>query len=182
MAAPFVVMLVMSLFLSDCCIDLLDEFGLCPQSSLCHSDCYRHWFKNGSSTCIKCKNGTLAELSVNQTECINSSVSDEEKAENPSTVVPTVNTIGRSAIVALLCLGTLFISLFLILSVAVFFYTKRSNILPHMFHQRNKASILQPSEMAEMIRSPPSSVRKARYSRRDQLTAASSASTATSNV
>ncbi|XP_067873166.1 uncharacterized protein C1orf159 homolog isoform X2 [Heterodontus francisci] len=118
--------------LTECCADLLDESGLCPQNSFCHSGCYRHWFKNGSTTCIRCINGTFTDSSNNQTECIN---------RGPG-------------IAASLCLGTLFISSFFILSVAAFFYLKRSNKLPHLFYQRNKASILQPNEMAEMMRSP----------------------------
>lgn len=39
---------------------------------------------------------------------------------------------------ASLLLGTLLISLFLILSVASFFYLKRSNRLPNVFYRRNK--------------------------------------------
>ncbi|KFO94566.1 Uncharacterized protein C1orf159, partial [Buceros rhinoceros silvestris] len=49
-------------------------------------------------------------------------------------------------VAASLILGTFFISLFLILSVASFFYLKRANKLPNVFYRRNKASVLQPSE------------------------------------
>lgn len=41
---------------------------------------------------------------------------------------------------ASLLLGTLLISLFLILSVASFFYLKRSNRLPNLFYRRNKGN------------------------------------------
>ncbi|KFQ93789.1 Uncharacterized protein C1orf159, partial [Nipponia nippon] len=49
-------------------------------------------------------------------------------------------------VAASLILGTFFISLVLILSVASFFYLKRANKLPNIFYRRNKASVLQPSE------------------------------------
>uniref|UniRef100_UPI00398F871D uncharacterized protein C1orf159 homolog n=1 Tax=Pristiophorus japonicus TaxID=55135 RepID=UPI00398F871D len=170
--------------LTECCVDPLDESGHCPQSSFCHSDCYRHWFKNGSTTCIRCINGTVTDSPNNQTECINSHSRSEEKAANGTTVDPSILKIGGPGIAASLCLGTLFISSFFILSVAAFFYLKRSNKLPHLFYRRNKASILQPSEMAGMMRSPVRSVRKERYSRRERLTVstASTASAAISNV
>ncbi|XP_048416979.1 uncharacterized protein C1orf159 homolog isoform X3 [Stegostoma tigrinum] len=136
--------------LSECCADISDESGLCPQRSSCHSAYF----------------------------------SSEEKVENGTTVGPTILKIGGPGIAASLCLGTLFISSFFILSVAAFFYLKRSNKLPHLFYQQNKASILQPNEMAEIMRSPMRSVRKQRYSRRERLSAstASFASTAISNV
>uniref|UniRef100_A0A3Q4C0R5 Uncharacterized protein n=1 Tax=Mola mola TaxID=94237 RepID=A0A3Q4C0R5_MOLML len=73
-------------------------------------------------------------------------------------------------VAASLLLGTLLISLFLILSVASFFYLKRSNRLPNIFYRRNKF-IFQPSETAVMI---PSSSRKTRYVRRERPPAAAS--------
>ncbi|GAB0198816.1 hypothetical protein GRJ2_002347000 [Grus japonensis] len=80
-------------------------------------------------------------------------------------------------VAASLILGTFFISLFLILSVASFFYLKRANKLPNVFYRRNKASVLQPSETASMIPPPASSVRKPRYVRRERslVTSASAA-------
>ena len=45
---------------------------------------------------------------------------------------------GGPGVAASLLLGTLLISLFLILSVASFFYLKRSNQLPGLFYRRNK--------------------------------------------
>ncbi|RLV85334.1 hypothetical protein DV515_00016071 [Chloebia gouldiae] len=41
-------------------------------------------------------------------------------------------------VAASLILGTFFLSLFLILSVASFFYLKRANKLPKVFYRRNK--------------------------------------------
>ncbi|CAG06914.1 unnamed protein product, partial [Tetraodon nigroviridis] len=45
---------------------------------------------------------------------------------------------GGPGVAVSLLLGTLLISLFLILSVASFFYLKRSNRLPNIFYRRNK--------------------------------------------
>lgn len=47
---------------------------------------------------------------------------------------------GGPGVAASLLLGTLLISLFLILSVASFFYLKRSNRLPSIFYRRNKGN------------------------------------------
>ncbi|XP_049335204.1 uncharacterized protein C1orf159 homolog isoform X2 [Astyanax mexicanus] len=82
-------------------------------------------------------------------------------------------------VAASVLLGTLLISLFLILSVASFFYLKRSNRLPGVFYRRNKAFIFQPSETAVMIPADTSSVRKPRYVRRERPSASSAASSAT---
>ncbi|XP_072100990.1 uncharacterized protein C1orf159 homolog isoform X4 [Mobula birostris] len=120
-----------------CCADLPDEVGLCPQSSLCHSDCYRHWFKNGSSTCIRCVNGTSVLSSANQTACINLHFSYKGKVSNDTTVGPTILKID---------------------------------------------SILQPSEMAEMMRSSVRSVRKQRYSRRERMSASTASAATVSNI
>ncbi|KAE8592745.1 hypothetical protein XENTR_v10018870 [Xenopus tropicalis] len=105
---------------------------------------------------------------------------------NSSSTPYVPHNLGSPGIAASLLLGILFISLFLILSVASFFYLKRSQKLPEIFYRRNKASIFQPSEMASMIPNPKSSVRKPRYVRRERsrTTAApdSSAETRVSNV
>lgn len=47
---------------------------------------------------------------------------------------------GGPGVTASLLLGTMLISLFLILSVASFFYLKRSNRLPNIFYRRNKGN------------------------------------------
>ncbi|XP_032903852.1 uncharacterized protein C1orf159 homolog isoform X3 [Amblyraja radiata] len=74
---------------SGCCVDLVDEFGFCPQRSFCNPDCYRQWFKNGSSTCLRCVNGTSTYSSTNQTGCVNLSSSSEGRGTNGTTVGPT---------------------------------------------------------------------------------------------
>ncbi|XP_067359314.1 uncharacterized protein C1orf159 homolog isoform X2 [Channa argus] len=97
--------------------------------------------------------------------------------KNHTTVTTVIPKIGGPGVAASLLLGTLLISLFLILSVASFFYLKRSNRLPSIFYRRNKAFIFQPSETAVMI--PSSSVRKPRYVRRERPSASSTVNSAT---
>nr|XP_032635873.1 uncharacterized protein C1orf159 homolog isoform X2 [Chelonoidis abingdonii] len=131
----------------ECCMDVLDANSTCPVTNQCSPGCYREWNEDGSSSCIKCKNETISVASTyNLTDCRN---------RGPE-------------VAASLILGTFFISLFLILSVASFFYLKRANKLPNVFYRRNKASVLQPSETASMIPPPTSSVRKPRYVRRER--------------
>uniref|UniRef100_A0A8B9FL00 Uncharacterized protein n=1 Tax=Amazona collaria TaxID=241587 RepID=A0A8B9FL00_9PSIT len=112
--------------------------NLCTSYS--HAGCYRQWNEDGSSSCIKCKNETLPVSSVyNLTECRNSetihflvNISDG-RDKKPHLRGPEV--------AASLILGTFFISVFLILSVASFFYLKRANKLPNVFYRRNKGKI-----------------------------------------
>ncbi|XP_073759643.1 uncharacterized protein C1orf159 homolog isoform X7 [Callorhinus ursinus] len=61
---------------------------------------------------------------------------------------------GSPQVAASLFLGTLFVSSGLILSVAGFFYLKRTSKLPKVFYGRNKAPALQPGEAAAMIPPP----------------------------
>ncbi|XP_045155173.1 uncharacterized protein C1orf159 homolog [Echinops telfairi] len=75
---------------------------------------------------------------------------------------------GGPQVVASLFLGTFFVSSGLILSVAGFFYLKRTSKLPSFCCRRNKAPALQPREAAAMIPRPQSSVRKPRYVRRER--------------
>uniref|UniRef100_A0A674KCH4 Chromosome 1 open reading frame 159 n=1 Tax=Terrapene triunguis TaxID=2587831 RepID=A0A674KCH4_9SAUR len=137
--------------------------------------CYREWNEDGSSSCIKCKNETTSVASTyNLTDCRNSKSSAIRGMNfqmNISTVTPFLQNIGGPEVAASLILGTFFISLFLILSVASFFYLKRANKLPNMFYRRNKASVLQPSEtiaVANCVSVPTLSVRKPRYVRRER--------------
>ncbi|XP_076212381.1 uncharacterized protein C1orf159 homolog isoform X1 [Aptenodytes patagonicus] len=163
---------------TECCVDMLDSNSSCPVTNQCSPGCYRRWNEDGSSSCIKCKNETLSVSSVyNLTECRNTGIRGMNFQMNISTVTPFVQNIGGPEVAASLILGTFFISLFLILSVASFFYLKRANKLPNVFYRRNKASVLQPSETASMIPPPASSVRKPRYVRRERslVTSASAA-------
>ncbi|XP_069774441.1 uncharacterized protein C1orf159 homolog isoform X2 [Narcine bancroftii] len=169
---------------SGCCLEHLDEFGFCPRSSFCRPDCYRHWFKNGSTTCIRCVNGTSAHPSTNQTGCIKLHSSSESRTANGTTLGPTILKIGGPGIAASVCLGTLVTGSLFILCVAAFFYLKRSNKLEDLFCQQGKGSILQPSEVAGAMSSSTRSgdtlgrydgeysrhkFRKERYSRRERL-------------
>ncbi|XP_035487767.1 uncharacterized protein C1orf159 homolog isoform X3 [Scophthalmus maximus] len=130
-------------------------------------------------------------LHQNSLECcgdklrVNNSCSNDTHCEpdytverkNHTTVTTVTPKIGGPGVAASLLLGTLLISLFLILSVASFFYLKRSNRLPGIFYRRNKAFIFQPSETAVMI--PSSSVRKPRYVRRERPSATPTVNSAT---
>ncbi|XP_029411702.1 uncharacterized protein C1orf159 homolog isoform X1 [Nannospalax galili] len=87
---------------------------------------------------------------------------------NRSTGAPGQPHFGSPHVAASLFLGTLFISTGLILSVAGFFYLKRSSKLPKVFYRRDRALVLQPGETAAMVPPPQSSVRKPRYVRRER--------------
>ncbi|XP_030661180.1 uncharacterized protein C1orf159 homolog isoform X2 [Nomascus leucogenys] len=130
--------------LPECCVDVVGVNASCPGASLCGPGCYRRWNADGSASCVRCGNGTLP--AHNGSEC--------------RSWAPRV--------AASLFLGTFFISSGLILSVAGFFYLKRSSKLPRVFYRRNKAPALQPGEAAAMIPPPQSSVRKPRYVRRER--------------
>ncbi|XP_048182495.1 uncharacterized protein C1orf159 homolog isoform X3 [Corvus hawaiiensis] len=145
--------------------------------------CYRRWNEDGSSSCIKCRNETLPGPSGhNLSECRNAGSRGLNSQMNVSTVTPFMQNFGGPEVAASLILGTFFISLFLILSVASFFYLKRANKLPNIFYRRNKASVLQPSETASMISPPASSVRKPRYVRRERSLGPSGLAPADSRV
>lgn len=68
--------------------------------------------------------------------------------------MPGQPNLGSPQVAASLFLGTLFISSGLILSVAGFFYLKRTSKLPKVFYGRDKAPALQPGEAAAMIPPP----------------------------
>ncbi|XP_061207459.1 uncharacterized protein C1orf159 homolog isoform X2 [Neopsephotus bourkii] len=124
---------------TECCVDMLDSNSSCPVSNQCSPGCYRQWNEDGSSSCIKCKNETLPVSSVyNLTECRNIGIRGMNFQMNISTVTPFIQNIGGPEVAASLILGTFFISVFLILSVASFFYLKRANKLPNVFYRRNK--------------------------------------------
>ncbi|XP_067992814.1 uncharacterized protein C1orf159 homolog, partial [Melanerpes formicivorus] len=124
---------------TECCVDMLDSNSSCPVSNQCSPGCYRRWNEDGSSSCIKCKNESLPVSSgQNLTECRSSGSRGMSFHMNISTVTPFLQSIGGPEVAASLILGTFFISLFLILSVASFFYLKRANKLPNIFYRRNK--------------------------------------------
>ncbi|XP_071305121.1 uncharacterized protein C1orf159 homolog isoform X2 [Agelaius tricolor] len=145
----------------ECCVEMLDSNSSCPVTHQCSPGCYRRWNEDGSSSCIRCRNETLPSPSGhNLSECRNPGSRGMNSHVNMSS--PFIQNFGGPEVAASLILGTFFLSLFLILSVASFFYLKRANKLPKIFYRRNKASVLQPSETASMISPPASSVRKPR--------------------
>ncbi|KAM4612626.1 uncharacterized protein C1orf159 homolog [Polymixia lowei] len=156
----------------ECCGEKQKVNSSCSNDTHCEPGCYMRVLENSNTVCIHCDSAAV-DLE-NLTACTyNYSV----ERKNRTTVTTVIPKIGGPGVAASLLLGTLLISLFLILSVASFFYLKRSNRLPSIFYRRNKAFIFQPSETAVMI--PSSSVRKQRYVRRERPSAASTLSTAT---
>ncbi|XP_076124604.1 uncharacterized protein C1orf159 homolog isoform X2 [Alosa pseudoharengus] len=133
-----------------CCGSMLRSNESCMNATHCDSGCHLHILENNTSVCLSCDSAV------------------------PEQGPPTSCNHSGPGVAASLLLGTLLISLFLILSVASFFYLKRSNQLPGVFYRRNKAAfIFQPSEAAVMMPSAGSSVRKPRYVRRERPSAAS---------
>uniref|UniRef100_A0A673U2H6 Uncharacterized protein n=1 Tax=Suricata suricatta TaxID=37032 RepID=A0A673U2H6_SURSU len=151
----------------ECCVDLVDVNTTCRGTSPCGPGCYRHWDEDGSVSCVRCGNGTHRS-----SECRGrpaapptgpSGPAAHRGATPPSSggtvtgwgtqfpVNRSTGTPGRPnfegpRVAASLFLGTFFISSGLILSVAGFFYLKRTSKLPKVFYGRNKAPALQPGE------------------------------------
>nr|XP_034976128.1 uncharacterized protein C1orf159 homolog isoform X3 [Zootoca vivipara]XP_034976129.1 uncharacterized protein C1orf159 homolog isoform X3 [Zootoca vivipara] len=159
-------------------MDAMETNTTCLAENQCSPGCYRRWNEDGSSSCIKCDNETVtATPAYNLTDCRNSSLVDGARGMN-SQMNLTTGTLGVGApeVAASLIFGTFVISLFLILCVASFFYLKRANKLPNLFYRRSKGSVVQSAESASML-SPPSSVRKPRYVRRERSLMTSGTST-----
>ncbi|XP_063488173.1 uncharacterized protein C1orf159 homolog isoform X2 [Symphalangus syndactylus] len=140
--------------------------GLSRWTSILPRGCYRRWNADGSASCVRCGNGTLP--AHNGSECRSFAGRGAPFPMNRSSGTPGRPHPGAPRVAASLFLGTFFISSGLILSVAGFFYLKRSSKLPRVFYRRNKAPALQPGEAAAMIPPPQSSVRKPRYVRRER--------------
>ncbi|XP_028303926.1 uncharacterized protein C1orf159 homolog [Gouania willdenowi] len=155
----------------ECCGERQRANTSCSNDTHCEPGCFVRVLENSNTICIFCDSAAV-DLD-NVTICTYNYTADRRNLTTVTTVIPK---IGGAGVAASLLLGTLMISLFLILSVASFFYLKRSNRLPNIFYRRNKAFVFQPSETAVMI--PPSSGRKPRYVRRER----SSATAATHNA
>ncbi|XP_072540614.1 uncharacterized protein C1orf159 homolog isoform X2 [Salminus brasiliensis] len=159
---------------NDCCGRMQKMNETCANSTHCDPVIFPilhgclHGLENNTVVCMPCD--PLTSELENVTLCNYTRTSD-----SPSIFFK----IGGPGVAASVLLGTLLISLFLILAVASFFYLKRSNRLPGVFYRRNKAFIFQPSETAVMIPADTSSVRKPRYVRRERPSASSAASSAT---
>ncbi|XP_005404315.1 PREDICTED: uncharacterized protein C1orf159 homolog isoform X1 [Chinchilla lanigera] len=150
----------------ECCVDVVDINATCPGTNLCGPGCYRHGNADGSISCVQCQNGTFPVY--NASECRSLTGWGAQFPMNRSTGTPGWPHFGAPRVVVSLFLGTFFISMGLILSVAGFFYLKRASKLPRIFYRSDKAPALQPSEAAAMIPAPQSSVRKPRYVRRER--------------
>ncbi|KAA0712866.1 hypothetical protein E1301_Tti005023 [Triplophysa tibetana] len=137
----------------------------CANSTLCDPGLL-HLQENHTNLCVSCDSPEQGNSTLNTTRI----------SQIP---VPVITVIGGPGVAASVLLGTLLISLGLILSVASFFYFKRSNRLHGVFYRRNKAFIFQPSETAVMIPEATSSVRKPRYVRRERPSATSTSNSAT---
>ncbi|KAG7477570.1 hypothetical protein MATL_G00071050 [Megalops atlanticus] len=162
---------------SDCCSENgMEASGICVNGTQCEPGCFLRVLGNDTAVCMLCDSLPPEPDSFNFTGCNYTYV---PVRTNVTTLTTGMPRIGGPGVVASLLLGTLLASLFLILSVASFFYLKRSNRLPGIFYRRNKAFIFQPSETAVMIPTPTSSVRKPRYVRRERpsVTATTTAAT-----
>ncbi|XP_044301455.1 uncharacterized protein C1orf159 homolog [Varanus komodoensis] len=164
----------------ECCMDTMEANTTCLASSQCSPGCYKRWNEDGSSSCVKCENGTVTATPVyNLTDCRNNAGRGVTAPTNLTTAAPVTVGVGGPEVAASLIFGTFVISLFLILCVASFFYLKRANKLPNLFYRRSKGSVVQSAESASML-SPPSSVRKPRYVRRERSLMSSGTATSVS--
>ncbi|XP_054641046.1 uncharacterized protein C1orf159 homolog isoform X2 [Dunckerocampus dactyliophorus] len=145
----------------ECCSEKQRTNSSCLNDTRCEPGCFFRVLESSSTVCIQCDPAAVDSEDI--TNCTYNYTMDRKNHTTVTTVMPK---IGGPGVAASLLLGTLLISLFLILSVASFFYLKRSHRLPSIFYRRNKAFIFQPSETAVMI--PSSTARKQRYVRRER--------------
>ncbi|MEQ2293105.1 hypothetical protein AMECASPLE_029741 [Ameca splendens] len=156
----------------ECCGEKQKVNNSCSNDTHCEPGCFYRVLENSNTVCIFCES-TAVDLE-NVTVCTYNYTLERKNHTTVTTVIPK---IGGPGVAASVLLGTLLISMFLILTVASFFYLKRSNRLPGFFYRRNKAFIFQPNETAVMI--PSSSVRKPRYVRRERPSTTSTLNSAT---
>uniref|UniRef100_A0A096LQ42 Si:ch211-157b11.12 n=1 Tax=Poecilia formosa TaxID=48698 RepID=A0A096LQ42_POEFO len=151
----------------ECCGEKQKVNNSCSNDTHCEPGCFYRLLENSNVVCIFC-DAAAVDLE-NVTVCTYNYTLERKNHTTVTTVIPK---IGGPGVAASVLLGTLLISMFLILTVASFFYLKRSNRLPGFFYRRNKGKtlmswLLQPSETAVMI--PSGSVgRKERYVRRER--------------
>ncbi|XP_067316193.1 uncharacterized protein C1orf159 homolog isoform X2 [Pseudorasbora parva] len=156
---------------NDCCERIKRMNETCANISLCDPGLLQVQ-ENSTTFCVSCDSADQGNLT---------SFNNTRTSHFPGTFMLN-NMIGGPGVAASVLLGTLLISLGLILSVASFFYLKRSNRLPGVFYRRNKAFIFQPSETAVMIPEATSSVRKPRYVRRERPSATSASASNSATV
>ncbi|XP_018606760.1 uncharacterized protein C1orf159 homolog isoform X1 [Scleropages formosus] len=119
-----------------CCGDSLLGNGTCRSSAHCGPGCYPRVSDNDTARCVPCDSELPGQDNV--TSC---NYTDAPGKENMTTLATAMPKIGGPGVAASLLLGTLLISLFLILSVASFFYLKRSNRLPALFYRRKNGRV-----------------------------------------
>ncbi|KAM9361285.1 uncharacterized protein C1orf159 homolog, partial [Symphorus nematophorus] len=149
----------------------------CSNDTHCEPGCFLRVLENSNTVCIFCDSAAVDLENI--TACTYNYTVERKNHTTVTTVIPK---IGGPGVAASLLLGTLLISLFLILSVASFFYLKRSNRLPSIFYRRNKAFIFQPSEtiiICSLLFCVSFEVRKPRYVRRERPSATSTLNSAT---
>ncbi|XP_024901846.1 uncharacterized protein C1orf159 homolog isoform X4 [Pteropus alecto] len=169
---------------SECCVDVLDVNTTCAGTSLCGPGCYGRWDEDGSVRCVRCRNGTHRgsecrsrasrplhptppPLHARRPASHGGSTSPSsggpvagrgaQSPANRSAGTPGRPSSGGPGVAASLFLGTFLVSSGLILTVATFFYLKRTSTLAWLCHGTDKAPALQPGETAAMIAPPPAS-------------------------
>ncbi|XP_077881097.1 uncharacterized protein C1orf159 homolog isoform X2 [Ictidomys tridecemlineatus] len=70
----------------ECCVDVMDANTTCPSTGLCGPGCYRRWNADGSTSCIRCRNGTV--LTYNSSECRSLAAWGAQFPMNRSTGLP----------------------------------------------------------------------------------------------
>ncbi|XP_069893222.1 uncharacterized protein C1orf159 homolog isoform X3 [Dipodomys merriami] len=143
-----------------CCIEVN---ATCTGTGLCGPGCYRHWNADGTTSCVRCQNGTL--LAYNGSECRSPTGQGAQLPMNRSTGTPGRPHVGGTYVAASLFLGTFLISAGLILSVAGFFYLKRSSKLPRVFYRKDRgcndppATVLSEEATIRQTREAPRKIR-----------------------
>uniref|UniRef100_UPI004038B776 uncharacterized protein C1orf159-like isoform X2 n=1 Tax=Callospermophilus lateralis TaxID=76772 RepID=UPI004038B776 len=71
----------------ECCVDVMDANTTCTSTGLCGPGCDRCWNADGSTSCIRCRNGTVV-LTYNSSECRSLAAWGAQFPMNRSTGLP----------------------------------------------------------------------------------------------
>uniref|UniRef100_A0A096MFP9 Si:ch211-157b11.12 n=1 Tax=Poecilia formosa TaxID=48698 RepID=A0A096MFP9_POEFO len=123
----------------ECCGEKQKVNNSCSNDTHCEPGCFYRLLENSNVVCIFC-DAAAVDLE-NVTVCTYNYTLERKNHTTVTTVIPK---IGGPGVAASVLLGTLLISMFLILTVASFFYLKRSNRLPGFFYRRNKGEYESP--------------------------------------
>eukprot|EP00064_Thunnus_orientalis_P022752 superscaffoldBa00007961_g22968 len=154
----------------ECCGEKQRANNSCSNDTHCEPGCFLRVLENSNTVCIFCDSAAVDLENI--TVCTYNYTVERKNHTTVTTVIPKI--AGGPGVAASLLLGTLLISLFLILSVASFFYLKRSNRLPSIFYRRNKGK----HRTGQAVMIPSSTVRKPRYVRRERPSATSTLNSA----